>query len=239
MALQTCAKDTNILRSRQWPEVYDLCHTFLHVALVKKPTAMRESHVIARDSRMQKRKNVRQNLIPRATAYSSYAVRGGSPYGSSYCCCNSAVYKVLKIALLPQRFEGTVDFAESILHMVRAIFAQLGHALNEYSRPVMQFNCLGYGIFAHPEDAWRPEAAALKRQKTTRGQCCSRAARGGWRSRAGRDGPISHSSVHMVKQAASLDLREAQGVRFGHHDGELIGTCRVHVDVAGFGGPEN
>ena len=32
---------------RQWPEVYDLCHTFLHVApqlaRVKKPTAMRES----------------------------------------------------------------------------------------------------------------------------------------------------------------------------------------------------
>ena len=28
--------------SRQWPEVYDLCHTFLHVARVKKPAAMRE-----------------------------------------------------------------------------------------------------------------------------------------------------------------------------------------------------
>ena len=28
--------------SRQWPEVYDLCHTFLHVAQVKKLTAMRE-----------------------------------------------------------------------------------------------------------------------------------------------------------------------------------------------------
>ena len=27
---------------RQWPEVYDLCHTFLHLAGVKKPTAMRE-----------------------------------------------------------------------------------------------------------------------------------------------------------------------------------------------------
>ena len=37
---------------RQWPEVYDLCHTFLHVARVKKPTAMRESHAIARDYRM-------------------------------------------------------------------------------------------------------------------------------------------------------------------------------------------
>ena len=34
---------------RQWPEVYDLCHTFLHVARVKKPTAisaMRESRAI-------------------------------------------------------------------------------------------------------------------------------------------------------------------------------------------------
>ena len=27
---------------RQLPEVYDLCHTFLHVARVKKPTAMRD-----------------------------------------------------------------------------------------------------------------------------------------------------------------------------------------------------
>ena len=31
---------------RQWPEVYDLCHTFLHVARVKKPRAMLESHAI-------------------------------------------------------------------------------------------------------------------------------------------------------------------------------------------------
>ena len=42
--------------SRQWPEVYDLCHTFLHVAQVKKPTAMRELHATC--------KNVWQNLIP-------------------------------------------------------------------------------------------------------------------------------------------------------------------------------
>ena len=34
--------------TRQWPEVYDLCHTFFHVARLLKPTAMRES----RDSRM-------------------------------------------------------------------------------------------------------------------------------------------------------------------------------------------
>ena len=40
---------------RQWPEVYELCHTFLNVVRVKKSTAMRESHAgmrIARDSRM-------------------------------------------------------------------------------------------------------------------------------------------------------------------------------------------
>ena len=48
--------------------------------------------------------------------------------------------EVLKIALPPQRFVGAVDFAESILHIIWAIFAQLGRALHEYSRPVMQFN---------------------------------------------------------------------------------------------------
>ena len=31
------------MQARQWPEVYDLCYTFLHVARVKKPAAMRES----------------------------------------------------------------------------------------------------------------------------------------------------------------------------------------------------
>ena len=29
---------------RQWPEVYDLCHTFLHVELVRKHTDMIELH---------------------------------------------------------------------------------------------------------------------------------------------------------------------------------------------------
>ena len=29
---------------RQWPEVYDLCRTFLHVARVRKHTDMREFH---------------------------------------------------------------------------------------------------------------------------------------------------------------------------------------------------
>ena len=45
----------------QASKVYDLCHTvtFLHVARVKKHTAMRESHAC---------KHVRQHLIPRATA---------------------------------------------------------------------------------------------------------------------------------------------------------------------------
>ena len=32
------------LNSRQWPEEYDLCRTFLHVAQFRKHTAMRESH---------------------------------------------------------------------------------------------------------------------------------------------------------------------------------------------------
>ena len=50
---------------------------------------------------------------------------------------NATNDEVLKIALLPQRFEGPVDFAESTLHMILAVFAQLGPALNEYSRPVM------------------------------------------------------------------------------------------------------
>ena len=30
--------------SRQWPKVYDLCHTFLHIVQVKQHTAMQESH---------------------------------------------------------------------------------------------------------------------------------------------------------------------------------------------------
>ena len=55
--------------------------------------------------------------------------------------------KVLKIALPPQRFQWAVDSTDSILHMIWAIFAQLGHASNEYSRPFMQFNGLGDGIF--------------------------------------------------------------------------------------------
>ena len=61
----------------------------------------------------------------------------------------AAYDEVLQISLPPQRFEGAVDFAESILHMIRAIFAQLDHALNEYSMPVMQFNGLGDEIFKY------------------------------------------------------------------------------------------
>ena len=65
--------------TRQWPEVYDLCHTFLHVVQVTKPTAMWESHArITRDSSMVVEllthttcRNVRKNLIPCATAQSS------------------------------------------------------------------------------------------------------------------------------------------------------------------------
>ena len=33
------------IATRQWLEVYDLCHTFLHVALDRKHTDMRELHV--------------------------------------------------------------------------------------------------------------------------------------------------------------------------------------------------
>ena len=36
----------NMSTCRQWPEANDLCHTFLHVERVKKPTAMLESYVI-------------------------------------------------------------------------------------------------------------------------------------------------------------------------------------------------
>ena len=39
----------DILASRQWPEVYDLRHTFLHVARVKKPAATRESYAILKN----------------------------------------------------------------------------------------------------------------------------------------------------------------------------------------------
>ena len=30
---------------RQWPEVYDSCHTFLHIVQVRKHKDMQESHV--------------------------------------------------------------------------------------------------------------------------------------------------------------------------------------------------
>ena len=35
-------KIQSVVTYRLWPEVFDLCHTFLHVEQVKKPTAMRE-----------------------------------------------------------------------------------------------------------------------------------------------------------------------------------------------------
>ena len=44
------------LATRQWPKVYDFCHTFLHVARVRKHTNMQELH------------SEKKNLIPRATA---------------------------------------------------------------------------------------------------------------------------------------------------------------------------
>ena len=74
----------SLITSRQWLKVYDLCQTFLLVALVKKPTAMLlESRAsqktfcharIALDSRMAigffpcaTCRNVRQKMIPQAT----------------------------------------------------------------------------------------------------------------------------------------------------------------------------
>ena len=48
--------DLRILTSsRQWPEVYDLCHTFLHVEQVKKHMAMPESHVLFKEKTEKKR----------------------------------------------------------------------------------------------------------------------------------------------------------------------------------------
>ena len=50
----TCKEKVRTLSicGRQWPKVYDLCHTFLYVARVKTHTDMRESHANACDSRM-------------------------------------------------------------------------------------------------------------------------------------------------------------------------------------------
>ena len=58
---------------RQWPKVYDLCHTFLHVARVKKPC---DSRMAVGFSTRATCKNVLQNLIPRATAYCKLAITG-------------------------------------------------------------------------------------------------------------------------------------------------------------------
>ena len=35
---------------RQWPKVYDFCHTFMHVEQVKKHIAMREMHAKKTDT---------------------------------------------------------------------------------------------------------------------------------------------------------------------------------------------
>ena len=50
----TCKEKVRTLSicGRQWPKVYDLCHTFLYVARVKTHTDMRVSHANACDSRM-------------------------------------------------------------------------------------------------------------------------------------------------------------------------------------------
>ena len=57
---------------RQWPEVYDLCHTFFACCASQKTYGHAR---IARDTRMADGltcQNVLQNLIPLATAYLPY-----------------------------------------------------------------------------------------------------------------------------------------------------------------------
>ena len=79
MGAWSCARET----LRQWPEVYDSCHTFLHVARVRKHTDIRELHAkhvqishvrVFSDSRnVQKRAT---KSVPRATAWRpSWAAR--------------------------------------------------------------------------------------------------------------------------------------------------------------------
>ena len=60
---------------------------------------------------------------------------------------HAADEEVLTIFLPPQCFEQIrgawglrwVYWSDSILHMIRSIFAELGRALNDYRKPVMQF----------------------------------------------------------------------------------------------------
>ena len=49
--------------SRQWPEVYDLCHTFLHIARVRKHTDMRELHAKHTDMRELHAKRVQLKRV--------------------------------------------------------------------------------------------------------------------------------------------------------------------------------
>ena len=49
--------------------------------------------------------------------------------------------------LPPLRLEAAEDFAGTVLHMVRAVFEQLGHTLISYSQPVMKLSGFGDGIF--------------------------------------------------------------------------------------------
>ena len=75
-----------------------------------------------------------------------YAVRRASHYGSSYCLrwwgsqnCPSA-----------SAFSGGSGLRWIYSsYELRNLFAQLGHALSEYIRPVKQFNGLGDGIFEY------------------------------------------------------------------------------------------
>ena len=119
---------STVLEHRQWPEVYDLCHTFLHVARVKNPricenrtrfkknTDMREWHAfrvrffhvrvyLTRTTG----KNVLQDRIPWATAYwSTWSLTRGQDsatcadlaYGHDYSDCRASGQKSQKCLAL-------------------------------------------------------------------------------------------------------------------------------------------
>ena len=72
---------------------------------------------------------------------------GRQNVGSSYSCGSAAIQENIVLFLPPRRLEAAEDFAGTVLHMVRAVFEQLGHTLISYSQPVMKLSGLGDGIF--------------------------------------------------------------------------------------------
>ena len=55
----------------------------------------------------------------------------------------------------PLRLEAAEVFAGTILHMVRAVFEQLGHTLVLYSQPVVKLSGFGNGIFDYEDGGTR------------------------------------------------------------------------------------